>query len=252
MIISHKHKFIFVCPRKAATTSVQISLSRSCSEDDVLIHDRPFSGDIYSTDFGVLSARNATAFPTFTNHTLPSKIRERIGAKIWDEYFKFTIVRNPWDLLVSFVHHKFGPDWRYIHRLSLRQWRHLYAVRRHFYKHRARGFFNHGHKKESVELILRKDAFPYVAEIPRFYFIDGEKYADYYIRYEDLQRDYDEVCRMLRLPRYSLPKTRDKVRKKDDDYHDYYTDWSRDYIAGLCHETIDAFGYRFAGSDLRG
>ena len=125
-------------------------------------------------------------------------------------------------------------------------------MRRHFYKHRARGVFNHGHKKESVELILRKDVFPYVAEIPKFYFIDGEKYADYYIRYEGLQRDYDEVCRMLRLPRYSLPKTRDKVRKKDDDYHDYYTDWSRDYIAGLCHETIDAFGYRFAGSDLRG
>ena len=214
MIISHEHKFIFVCPRKAATTSVSISLSRSCSEDDVIINDDRFSLDIDSTDFGVLLARNATAFPTFTKHTLPSKIRERIGAKLWDEYFKFTIVRNPWDLLVSYIHFKFGPNWRNIHRLSLRECRHLRAVRRHFYKHLVRSVFNHGHKKNSVELILRKDVFPYVAEIPRFYFIDGEKYADYYIRYQDLQRDYDEVCRMLRLPDTLCRKRRTRSEKK--------------------------------------
>ena len=36
MIISHKHKFIFVRPRKTAGTTMQNVLSKICGEDDII------------------------------------------------------------------------------------------------------------------------------------------------------------------------------------------------------------------------
>ena len=37
MIISHKYKFIFLKTKKTAGTSIEISLSRFCGDDDIII-----------------------------------------------------------------------------------------------------------------------------------------------------------------------------------------------------------------------
>ena len=36
MILSHKHKFIFIKTRKTAGTSIEIALSRFCGKDDII------------------------------------------------------------------------------------------------------------------------------------------------------------------------------------------------------------------------
>ena len=55
MIISHKHKFIFVKTRKTAGTSVQEALERICGPDDIvtqtgiwndIYHPRNFRGPV--------------------------------------------------------------------------------------------------------------------------------------------------------------------------------------------------------------
>ena len=104
--------------------------------------------------------------------------------------------------------------------------------------HRRKFIFVHAHKTAgtSLQISLR---------IPWFYFSRGEACMDYVIRFENLQQGCDEACRRLGLPLQSLPRTHSRLRPAGDDYRDYYTDFSREYVADLRRPMIAAFGYRF-------
>ena len=252
-IISHRHKFIFVCPRKVAGTSLRIALARHCGAADVILGDETYRRGLDADDFGVLVAQNTEAFADteiagwLSPHILPDTIRARVGARVWDEYFKFTVVRNPWDLFVSFHRYKLLVDWPNIQHAGgtrVRGW--FGNVRRRARLRRALRDLQRGRCKESVEFALRKGLFaPLVAEIPQFYFCHGRRYADHYLRFESLQRDYDEVCRSLGLPRKTLPRAKTGVRKRGDDYRACYTDYSKEHIAAICRRMVHEFGYRF-------
>lgn len=248
-IISHRHKFIFVRPRKVAGTSLQIALSRWLAEDDVASHDFPmlaFDRRTDDDDFGVAPVRVTDGSGAiYGGHDLPDEIRKKVGEDVWAEYFKFTVLRNPWDLVVSYLHSKFGPNY----------WRDVWGRRRpiHFVRNvpralrlfRLRRELVRGRREEAVETILREGLFSDIGQIPQFYFSRGEAYADYVIRFENLHQDYDEVCRRLGLPQQDLPKTNTLPRPKNADYRDYYTDFSREYVSDLCRPMTAAFGYRF-------
>jgi len=248
-IISHRHKFIFVRPRKVAGTSLQVSLFRCLGEDDIASFVYPvltFNHYTDEDDFSSVHARNRDRTGMlYASHDLPDEIRKKVGEDVWAEYFKFTVVRNPWDLLVSYLHSKFGPNyWRDVWRgrRPIGFVRNVPRAVRLFWLRRT---FARGCRKQAVETILREGLFPDIRQIPQFYFSRGETYADYVIRFENLHQDYDEVCRRLGLPPQSLPRTNNLPRPKHTDYRDYYTDFSREYIADLCRPMTAAFGYRF-------
>ena len=90
MIISHRHKFIFIKTRKTASTSVEVFLSRICGDQDIVTpFGRPEPGH---------EPRNHTGF---RNHMTAAKVIDKIGLDTWREYFTFCIERNPWDKAVS-------------------------------------------------------------------------------------------------------------------------------------------------------
>lgn len=91
MIISHKHKFIFIKTYKTAGTSLEVYLSRYCQDADVIT-------EIYPS----VPGHNPRNSENFYNHMPAVKIKNQVGEMIWNSYYKFCIERNPWDKVLSF------------------------------------------------------------------------------------------------------------------------------------------------------
>lgn len=242
-IVSHKQKFIFVRPRKVGGTSLTIALSEVVGRDDIVFPmprqdpELAYVAGIDIDQYDTVMPQNTDAFfATDTPHILPSVIRAKIGAMQWNSYFKFTVVRNPWDWFVSFY------CWQ-----LLRNWP-TFIVDRHRDLPdliRARKLFLDGAEKESLEFGLRQGLFEdKVAKMQKFYFINARQYADYYLRFEHLQADYERLCGRLQIAAKPLVRAKGAVRG-DRPYQTMYSDYARRYIGKRYRRVIRAFGYRF-------
>lgn len=89
MIISHRHKFIFIKTRKVASSSLEKILDQYLGSEDIS------TGSL--RDETPSRNRGASIHPHVDCHW----IRDNFPTE-WRSYFKFTVVRNPWDCLVSF------------------------------------------------------------------------------------------------------------------------------------------------------
>ena len=121
MIVSHRHKFIFLKTVKTGGTSVEISLSRFCGPEDVITPISP-EDEAIRREMGIqprnfLAERSEYAVHDwlrlaflqrrklrFWNHITARDARRRLGEQTWNRYYKFTIERNPWDKTVSDFH----------------------------------------------------------------------------------------------------------------------------------------------------
>ena len=123
MIISHKHKLIFIKTFKTAGTSLEVFLSPHCGEDDVLApifsHIEPHVARNYQGYFNPFPQlwhcmgrrarrilRELIQRKRFYGHINGQVIRDRIPAAIWNSYFKFCVERTPWEKALSYCHMK--------------------------------------------------------------------------------------------------------------------------------------------------
>jgi hypothetical protein len=65
--------------------------------------------------------------------------------------------------------------------------------------------------------------------------------VDYIGKYENLQDDFDEICRQIGI-NASLTH---KNKSKHKDYREYYNDYTRNLIEEAFKEDIEMFGYSF-------
>jgi hypothetical protein len=86
MIISHRHKFIFVHLGRTGGRSLTAALAEHCGPDDAI------------TAGMNCPSRNAEGFG---RHDSAHALRRKVGDEVWNEYFKFAFERNPWDKIVS-------------------------------------------------------------------------------------------------------------------------------------------------------
>lgn len=119
MIISHRHKFIFIKPKKVGGTSIEIALSKFCGGGDVLTPistkdeakreglgfatARNYHKELSEYSFRQLWRRTFTLHKAkkFYNHMPASMIRDAVPEQVWEEYLKVSVVRSPYERAVS-------------------------------------------------------------------------------------------------------------------------------------------------------
>ena len=215
MIVSHKHKFIYLKSYKTASTSVEMFFEKFCNESDIVGYRGPDP-----------KPRNTT----WWNHMTPKNIKEQLqktysqdlGSYIWDSYFKFGCIRNPWDRKLS--SYFFCKTVRNIEMPDTFEEYCMYSKRSDFPKQ---------YSDRSLNLISFQS-------LSKFYHWN----MDYYIRFEKLHEDIQAVCNLLGLScdLKQLPHIKKTNHKH---YTEYYTDEMRDKIAEDYRDDIDFFNYTF-------
>mgnify|MGYP005810094249 CR=1 FL=1 len=168
-----------------------------------------------------------------TGHRLPCKLprhakailaKELFPPEFFASLFKFTFVRNPWDLQVSSYHH------------LLRERAHLVAPHKDF-----KAFLEYKlDPARPPQYHLDVSSTPQVECLMDF---DGKLLVDFVGRYERLQEDFSFVCAKVGLKAIPLPEKR---RAKDRaSYQGYYDDESARWVAERYARDIEVFGYTF-------
>lgn len=144
----------------------------------------------------------------------------------FDEYFKFSIVRNPWDKVVSsFFHSK----------------RKIRKDLRKFLGFGMSEDFTFNEFVEKIQNLEKKH--PHYDEQWSFLIDKKEKFRmDYIARMENMQKDFDIICDKIGIPRQQLPHSNKAKRKH---YTEYYDDETRSIVAEKYAKDIEYFGYEF-------
>jgi len=224
VIISHSHRYIFIKSEKTAGTSVEAALSKCCIASDVVtpLGDYWFNRD----DRGewIHSAMNSEGF---FQHDPAAEVKRKVPPEIWNEYFKFSIARNPWDRVVSLF------SWEARNRPELqpaRKWHHRLGMPLDEFRETTKIF------RQYVKGDWKTN--------DRFYVEGGELCVDFVIRYERLSADLVDVCRRVGLPAVTLPHLKAGLRKGGHGYAEYYDEESKAIVAERHHNDIRLFGYR--------
>lgn len=216
MPISHQYRAIFVHIPKTAGTSVEAALGMHGEKRDVGImpyrNQAPDSEHLYGRHLTHLSAL-----------AIKAKLN---GSGAFDAYFKFTIVRHPWERLVSALAWR-EQKWAYGVTLTVAEFERLFW--------------------ESYSQVLASRATPVAGTaylLPQSSFVcdtDETLMVDFVARYETLEADWQIICDRLgvRLP---LPV---RMRSHHRPYRDYYTDETRQLVAHLYARDVSLFEYDF-------
>lgn len=229
MIISHRHRFIYIKTYKTASTSIEAALAAVCGPDDVIT---PTRADLMQAREGQRAQNFRLRHPLvpkrpmirrllgrperhyhpsvgYYEHMPASRVRAYVGEEVWNSYFKFSFERNPWDRQVSWYHYKIKDKGKTM------SFARFMADRRRAYVD------NYDLYSDQRQIIL-----------------------DYVGRYETLSEDFRHVLSRVGLSdRVELPRVNVSVRQGD--YRSFYDDAAKALIENWYRREIDHFGYRF-------
>lgn len=207
MLISHSHKFIFIHIYKTAGSSVRRSLS-------LYEHKSKMRGVLQRV--GIVNAKEESQYKGIHVHSSAREIKENLPKMIYDTYFKFAFVRNPWDWQVSLYHY-------------------MLQTKVHFQHDLAKSLIDFEHYLEwriNEDKNFQKD---FVTDL------NGNLIVDFIGRFENIAKDFEYVSKKLDL-RCALPHVNKSYHR---DYRTYYNERTQQLIYDHFREDIELFGYTF-------
>lgn len=214
MIYSPRRRFLFIHIPKTGGTSLSLALEARAAADDILVGDTPKARRRRRRQQGLVTAGR------LWKHSRLADLAGLIGEDDLEQLFVFTLVRNPWDRVVSYYHwlraQSFDhPAVRLAQRLDFAAFLRAPGTLAAFANDAARAYVTDWHGRERCGLFLRLEALG-----------------------EDLPRL--EAALGFRLG--PLPHVN---RSERPDYRSVFDEESREIVATAFAEDIARFGYRF-------
>lgn len=214
MLISHKYKFAFFNIPKTGTVSARFMLEEYC---DVI-------GGAFEDDTNFYQHESAyTAKEKFCNNGWN-----------WDEYFKFTIIRNPWHRYASLY------VWaRYtFEALHTADYNKLPKIDQATYNKYNKWFneFNFDQKRILRFLIHHNPSQDY------FFLIDNKNSMSYTGRIENICEELKHFCHTVGIKDVTMEH---QQKSRPYEYKDFYDQELIDLVAKKEKYTIDNFNYQY-------
>lgn len=202
MLVSHSKKFIFIHNYKVAGTSIRNALAKYRLSPTQRFQQK-------------LGLRAKNHHKTSDNHLTAIQIREKLGTKLFDRYFTFGFVRDPWDWQVS------------LYRYALKNTKH----KQHALVTGMNGFEEYLHWRIEKDFQLQKTF---------FYDETGKCIVNFVGKYEQLSSDFAHICQQIKIKEHLTHLNQSRANR---DYLSYYTPETITLVAKVWAADIATFGY---------
>ena len=190
-MISHEYKTVFLHIPRTGGTSIKSAFGFVEYEGDIITKESTGLGEIYKT---------------------AQQIRQ-IFPQVYENYYKWTIVRNPWEREVSiFNSNPVEGDKK--------------SVQKQFIDNIKAKINNKKQIKSQASFLM----------------IDGDVHVDHIVRYESIDSQWPIVCEKINKPYEPLPRLL-KGANSQFSKHEIYTQESIDLVSELCKEDIEFLNY---------
>jgi Sulfotransferase family len=239
MIVSYKHNYVFIKTNKTAGTSMEIALSTYTGEEDIITPIEPIdelkrlenpkarlpqnycsemameyayrevikSGNVEY--IGRFQKKALRRHYVFRNHMPARKIRNKLDPQFFENAFKFTIQRHPYDRIISLA----------------------YWTRKNPQKKIG----------EVINSILNEGSLTNTD----FYMIDGKVAANYFVRFEAMRESLQALEKKIGATDLwgQFPQTKHEHRTDRRPASEVLTARQKKRIARQCKTEFKMFGY---------
>lgn len=246
MLISHKYKFIFFKSLKTASTSTFTFFTPYCLPKNLAqtfdYDERPQKKHLGFYEEGIVGNKNAIKN---IRHVKPKEVKiitDKINPSIWNDYFKFVNIRNPWDMVVS--RYFFNKNYCNLKKNKTEEnnaeeieinTEEINDKEISFYKFVKKIYerFISGNEK-----VTRRD----------LYTLEEKYFCNFHIRYENIKEDIKEVCYNCNINNFEIEKLKNfnsEFRPKKNDYRLMYNETTKKLINEMYLIDIEKFKYNF-------
>jgi hypothetical protein len=162
-------------------------------------------------------------------HKTAMLLQSSIEKSVWDSAFKFCIVRNPWDRMVSWF--EFG-------RLNMRD------RKNNYYKSFDAWVLDGMPHGWGTEWKLPEQENDPLNQLNFFMLYRQKSLVNFMGRYEHLEEDFEYIREHVGR-HVSLPHINKSTSRKGRNYRDYYTAETQQIVANRFAEEIKYLGYQF-------